>query len=188
MAQFQIPTDIPALDGSSSTPADAPPEQKLAAVEVPAISNADEYGLLPGHFDVHCVMSKRSVSNAPDSYQVKLRSGELQTVSQRWMSQYILTFYSITYHYIFTSGLTSPPQNPPFRPGGPRPVPFRPRPSTPGRLRRAQTAHERYPQFHDIFPRFTGKPPVVYNIEQRRRLIWFRFAEDEALQTLYPGT
>lgn len=56
------------------------PESKLAAVEIPAISNSEEYDFLPGHFDVHCVINEKLDQGVATSYQVKLRSGELQTV------------------------------------------------------------------------------------------------------------
>lgn len=76
LAQFQAQSSAPRVD-------EVIPAQELSAVELPTVADGDEYHFLPGHFDVHCVISEKSVLNAPESYQVKLRSGELLTVSLR---------------------------------------------------------------------------------------------------------
>jgi chromodomain-helicase-DNA-binding protein 4 len=89
LAQFQAQSSAPRVDNAprvesaspSSSPVEVIPAQELSAVELPPVADGDEYHFLPGHFDVHCVISEKSVLNAPESYQVKLRSGELLTVS-----------------------------------------------------------------------------------------------------------
>lgn len=52
-------------------------------VEIPATSTSDlsQYDFLPGHFDVRYVISEISEVDAGLSYQVKLQSGETETVS-----------------------------------------------------------------------------------------------------------
>lgn len=91
LAQFQAQSSGPRVDNAprvesaspSSRPVEVIPAQELSAVELPTVADGDEYHFLPGHFDVHCVIREKSVLNAPESYQVKLRSGELLTVSLR---------------------------------------------------------------------------------------------------------
>lgn len=73
----------PSPPSDPSSPVGMRPALELAAVEVPTIANSEEYELLPGHFDVHCVISEKLDHNEATSYQVKLRSGELLTVSLR---------------------------------------------------------------------------------------------------------
>lgn len=78
----QIPAPMPPSSPSPpSSPVEMRPGLELAAVEVPTIANSEEYELLPGHFDVHCVISEKIDNDEATSYQIKLRSGELQTVS-----------------------------------------------------------------------------------------------------------
>lgn len=67
-------------DDASDT-AQAQLGQKLATVEIPAISNPHEYEFLPGHRDVRYIVSETSVKNQGTMYRVKLKSGEIQTVS-----------------------------------------------------------------------------------------------------------
>nr|XP_001389337.2 chromatin remodeling complex subunit (Chd3) [Aspergillus niger CBS 513.88] len=52
-------------------------------VEIPATSTSDlsQYDFLPGHFDVRYVISEISEVDAGLSYQVKLQSGETETMS-----------------------------------------------------------------------------------------------------------
>ncbi|RJE23625.1 hypothetical protein PHISCL_04039 [Aspergillus sclerotialis] len=82
LAQFQAQSNEPRKKPAQPP---APPvirrELKLAAVEIPAIPNSEEYDFLPGHFDVHCVINEKLDQGVATSYQIKLRSGELQTVS-----------------------------------------------------------------------------------------------------------
>lgn len=66
-------------DDASDT-AQAQLGQKLATVEIPAISNPHEYEFLPGHHDVRCIISETSVKNQGTMYRVKLKSGEIQTI------------------------------------------------------------------------------------------------------------
>ena len=57
-------------------------DQRMWAVEVPSISNAEEYEFLPGHSDIRSIISETSDANQRTLYQVKLKSGEIETVSK----------------------------------------------------------------------------------------------------------
>lgn len=85
LAQFQARNSEAAVEPASPSPipVEGRPGQSLAAVEPPSLVDSDEYDFLPGHFDVYRVLSERYISNTPASYQVKMRSGELQTVSPK---------------------------------------------------------------------------------------------------------
>ncbi|KAL2835202.1 hypothetical protein BDW59DRAFT_137315 [Aspergillus cavernicola] len=54
---------------------------QMTAVEVPFISNTDEYGWLPGHFNVRYIIQEVSETSSEPSYQVKLESHETQIIS-----------------------------------------------------------------------------------------------------------
>ena len=57
------------------------PVLKFAGVEVPAPVNSDEYEYLPGHFEVRHVIREEWDADEDESlYNIKLRSGETQTV------------------------------------------------------------------------------------------------------------
>lgn len=55
-------------------------ESRLAAVEIPAMTNSEGYEYLPGHFEVRYVMKEDWDDEGEASYKVRLRSGEIQTV------------------------------------------------------------------------------------------------------------
>ena len=83
LAQFQAQSNEPRKQPAQPpAPPAIRPELKLAAVEIPTIPNSEEYDFLPGHFDVHCVINEKLDQGVATSYQIKLRSGELQTVCQ----------------------------------------------------------------------------------------------------------
>jgi phage major head subunit gpT-like protein len=63
--------------GSKKSP--EPPKSQLA-VEIPSISNSDEYDFLPGHFDVRCIIGEATATTMEPLYRVKLRSGEIELV------------------------------------------------------------------------------------------------------------
>ncbi|KAH8434953.1 putative chromatin remodeling complex subunit (Chd3) [Aspergillus melleus] len=56
-----------------------PRTSQLPQIEVPALSDSNEYEFLPGHFEVRCVISETDSVN--EIYKVKLRSREVETVS-----------------------------------------------------------------------------------------------------------
>lgn len=99
LAQFQVQSNEPRKKAvpppvETSPPVEVRPCLELAAVEVPTIANSEEFEFLPGHFDVHCVISEVLNNAEATSYQIKMRSGELQTVSPRFLSLTYLTYYS----------------------------------------------------------------------------------------------
>lgn len=62
--------------------------ESSVTVEIPVTSTIDlsQYEFLPGHFDVRYVISESSEADAGLSYQVKLQSGETETVGIAWAS------------------------------------------------------------------------------------------------------
>lgn len=58
-------------------------EEKAYAVEVPAISDADEYEFLPGHFVVREILEKKQTAEGP-RYKVELESSD-----KEWVSRYL---------------------------------------------------------------------------------------------------
>ncbi|KAE8394216.1 hypothetical protein BDV23DRAFT_180013 [Aspergillus alliaceus] len=57
------------------------PSKSQLAIEIPTISNIDEYEFLPGHFQVRCIISKATDTTNKPSYLVRLRSGETEMMS-----------------------------------------------------------------------------------------------------------
>lgn len=57
-----------------------PSELKLAAVEIPAVVNGEEYENLPGHSAVRYIISEEQDDDGDVVYKVRMRSSELQTV------------------------------------------------------------------------------------------------------------
>ncbi|KAE8148985.1 PHD/FYVE-zinc-finger like domain-containing protein [Aspergillus avenaceus] len=57
------------------------PARPQIMVEIPAISNKDEYDFLPGHFDVQHVIKETTIASEEPSYLVRFRSGGLDFVS-----------------------------------------------------------------------------------------------------------
>lgn len=53
---------------------------KLAAVEIPAVVNWEEYENLPGHSAVRYIISEEQDDDGDVVYKVRMRSSELQTV------------------------------------------------------------------------------------------------------------
>lgn len=53
---------------------------RLAAVEIPAVLNGEEYESLPGHSAVRYIISEEQDDDGDVVYKVRMRSSELQTV------------------------------------------------------------------------------------------------------------
>lgn len=89
LAQFQVQSHgvngPPVLPVVPLAPVKDSLELKLDAVEVPPLVNAHEFDFLPGHFDAHCIISEKSDRGQVVSYEVKLRSGEVKSVSPRML-------------------------------------------------------------------------------------------------------
>ncbi|KAE8349867.1 PHD/FYVE-zinc-finger like domain-containing protein [Aspergillus coremiiformis] len=75
LAHFQTRSHPPAPEASPE-----PPKSRLS-VEIPTISNSNEYDFLPGHFHVRCVIGEATETTNEPSYLVKLRSGETEKMS-----------------------------------------------------------------------------------------------------------
>ena len=75
-----------ALQLSATSEQAQQPEIRLVAVEVPKLENSEEYEYLPGHFDVRYIINEKWDEEGEAMYTVRLRSGELQTVSlELWL-------------------------------------------------------------------------------------------------------
>jgi len=63
-----------------TTEGEQPSGSKLAAVEIPAIVNGEEYETLPGHSAVRHIISEELDAGGDVIYSLRMRSSELQTV------------------------------------------------------------------------------------------------------------